>query len=177
MLIYGAGGHGRVVYDVMKRLGLNCEGFFDDSSNADLYGLEHYGAYNKNRYQNSELIIALGDNNLRAIISECVSHNFATLIDPSAVVANTAKVDKGTVVLHRAVVQAEVQIGKHVIINSSAVVDHDCSVGDFSHIAPNATLCGEVTVGKHCLIGAGAVVLPGAIVEDHTIVRAGSVVR
>lgn len=175
IVIYGAGGHGKVINDVLSRSRQTCSHFFDRDSKASLPGLLHLGDYRSDVFPEAQLVIAIGDNTLRSKLTEKVRHHFAIVCDPTASISQYAFVQEGTVVLHHSIIQANTNVGRHVIINSAAVVDHDCTIGDFSHIAPNATLCGEVRVGKGCLVGAGAVVLPGSSVPDGTIVKAGTV--
>jgi acetyltransferase-like isoleucine patch superfamily enzyme len=35
----------------------------------------------------------------------------------------------------------------------------------------------KVTVGNNCVIGAGSIIMPGAVIEDNTIIAAGALVK
>lgn len=104
------------------------------------------------------------------------STRLATVIDPTAVVSPSARIELGAFISTGAVVHARAAVGEGAIINTHAVVEHDCMVEAFAHISPGAVLCGSVTVGRAAHIGAGAVVIPGRVIGDHAIVGAGAVV-
>ena len=106
-----------------------------------------------------------------------MAHQYGTIADPTATIANDVPVGLGSVVIRHAILQAGVKIGQHVIINTSASVDHDCQIYDFAHIGPNVTLCGNVSVGEGTLIGAGAVLIPGITIGSWSVIGAGTVVR
>ncbi len=104
------------------------------------------------------------------------SARVATVIDPTAVVSPSARIELGAFISTGAVVHARASIGEGAIINTHAVVEHDCVIGGFAHISPGAVLCGSVTVGRAAHVGAGAVVIPGRAIGDHATVGAGAVV-
>lgn len=91
-------------------------------------------------------------------------------------VSPTAQIGDGTVVIHRAVIQAEVQVGKQVIINTGAQLGHDCVVDDFCHVAPGAILCGGVKLNRGVFVGAGAILVQGIEIGENTTIGAGTVV-
>lgn len=95
---------------------------------------------------------------------------------PTAFVASTATVGRGSQLLAQSAVCAGAVIGRAVIINTAASVDHGCVIGDGVHLAPGARLAGEVHVGSGCFIGTGAVVLPRLRIGEGAVVGAGAVV-
>jgi UDP-perosamine 4-acetyltransferase len=101
---------------------------------------------------------------------------FDTLIDSTAIVADSAVVGSGAQLLAGSVVQSNAVIGTNSIVNTRAVVEHDCMVGNHSHIATGSILCGGVKVGECVHIGAGAVVLQGISIGREATVGAGAVV-
>lgn len=122
------------------------------------------------------LIISIGSNNARRLVSERYHVKYAKAIHPTAVVSSFAEIGDGTVVMPGAIIQADATIGRHCIINTGASIDHECVIDDFAHVSPHATLCGNVRVGKGTLIGAGAIVIPGVRIGEGCTVGAGSVV-
>lgn len=101
---------------------------------------------------------------------------WATIVDPSAIVADDAAVAAGAFVGAGAVVQARARVGACAIVNTRAVVEHDAEIGANAHVAPGAILAGGVRIGADALIGAGAVVLPSRVVGNGATVGAGAVV-
>lgn len=118
---------------------------------------------------NESLIINIGSNSIRKMISEKLNNfNFATAVHPSAIISPKSSVGVGSVVMQGAIIQSSAVVGRHCIINTAASVDHDCVVEDFVHISPHATLCGNVFVGEGSQVGAGAVVMRD--VPDNVLV-------
>ncbi|ACT94835.1 acetyltransferase [Dyadobacter fermentans] len=177
MLIFGAGGHAKVVWSILSACGTPVNGLFDDHwQYVDLHSLQLPRAYDHAWRSEDELIIAIGDNSIRRRIAERVSHSFGKAIHPTAIVDATVLIGPGGVVVQRAVIQADCRLGEHVIVNTGAIVDHECVLGDFVHIGPGATLCGGVHVGAGTLAGAGCVVAPGVNVGKGCVIGAGAVV-
>lgn len=174
MILYGAGGHAKVIIDILESQGIVPEFIVDDNPNiVSLHGIEVH----RDKGQRDQGIIAIGKNEIRKRISEQITvEKYLTAIHTSAIISPHAKIDNGSVVMQGAIIQSGATIGKHCIINTGATIDHECIIGDFVHISPNATLCGNVEVGEGSWIGAGAVVVPGVKIGAWSLIGAGSVV-
>ncbi len=176
MLIYGTGGHAKVVYDCLKSMRQEVELFFDDRIVENPFFGKQVMAYNQGLFPERPLLLAVGDNAARRNLAHKVFHRFGVAVHTSAVVSDFAEIGVGSMIIHNAVVQSHAAVGRHVIVNTAATVDHDCRIGDFVHLAPKSTLCEGVVVGDGALVGAGAVVLPGVNIGKWAVVGAGSVV-
>lgn len=106
-----------------------------------------------------------------------IGYGLPVVIDPSAVVSETAVIGEGSFVGKCAVVNTETKVGKMVIVNTKALVEHECCVGDFSHVAVAAVLCGQVNVGQSAFIGANSTVIQCREIKDNQIVPAGATIR
>lgn len=192
VLIWGAGGHGKVVADLVRAAGHAVAGYADVDqakwgvvvepggatvviSEADLVQLLDQGGPLPCRA--TAIALALGDNDARLRSAKRAARALMpALVHPAATVSESAQLGRGTVVFAGAVVNAAANIGSAAIINTSAVIEHDCTIGDGAHIAPGAVLTGGVNVGQGTLVGARAVVLPGVTIEADALIGAGSVV-
>jgi UDP-N-acetylbacillosamine N-acetyltransferase len=184
--VYGAGGHGRVVADVLRAARRPFAGFLDDSacrcrvSNLVLPVLDAVQWMRGIKARDGiGVALGIGDNRAREEVADlCRRSGFeiVTAVHPSAVLSPAARIGVGTVVMPLAVVNADARVGSGVIINTGAVIEHDCVVGDYTHIAPNTVLGGAARVGSFSLLGLGAAVLPGVSVGSRSIIGAGSVV-
>jgi len=175
--IYGAGGHGKVVWDAMQKSNLKCEGFIDDQVLNKWMGLSVFASSFLNDINNIELHIAIGSCKTREeIVNKFQNLKFTSIYHPHAIISSRVNIEAGTFLAAGSIIGPDAKVGKHSIINHHAVVDHDCSVADFCHIAPHVSLGGGVKVGKGVLIGAGAIILPGITIADYAIVGAGSIV-
>ncbi len=180
--IYGAGGHAHVVIDALKSQGIGVKGIFDDrpehrhpahadvQSGIRLEGIEHFPALDH------PVILCVGRNAERAELVSMLNARYGIACHPSAIVASSAVIGEGTVILHGAIIQPNTVIGRHVLVNTAASIDHDNRIGDYAHISPHATLCGHVEVGEGTHIGAGAMVIPKVKIGKWSTIGAGTVV-
>lgn len=174
MFLYGAGGHAKVIMDIVKAQGDSVEALVDDNPDVtDVMGVKvMHGVWDGI----SPLIISIGNNRIRKLVSEKVHAVFGRAVHPSAVVSDSAVIGEGSVVMQGAIVQSCASIGRHCIVNTGASVDHECVLEDFVHVSPHCTLCGNVQVGEGTWIGAGSVVIPGVKIGRWCVIGAGSVV-
>lgn len=173
--LFGASGHAKVIMDIITSQG-DCVGcLYDDSPHSSsIHGKTVYKTPETS--VNGPLIISIGSNKARKLISERYDIEYTTAIHPKAIISPTVIIGKGVVIMPGAIVQSDVRIGKHCIINTGASVDHECIIGDFAHISPHATLCGNVHIGEGSCIGAGAILIPGVKIGRWCTIGAGSVV-
>ena len=92
----------------------------------------------------------------------------------TAVVDETSVLGLGCQIFANATVNPMSRLGQNTVINTGAIIEHECVIEDHAFIAPGAILCGQVTVGCGAIIGAGALCLPGSVIPEYTIVKAGS---
>lgn len=169
LYIYGNGGHAKVVADIARANDYDDLIFLDDFN-----GMKFSPNLAKH-----PVIIAIGNATARERLQRFVVRSgfeLATLIHPSAIIANSVTIGAGSVVMPRAIINASSIIGKGVIINSGAIVEHDCVVGDFAHICPGVAMAGGVSVGKRTWIGIGSSVIQCVKIKDDITIGAGSVV-
>jgi sugar O-acyltransferase (sialic acid O-acetyltransferase NeuD family) len=177
MLLYGGGGHAKVVLDCIEARGDAAQGIFVDNPDLkELLGVKVLGKYNPDHLPEQQVIIAIGNNRIRQRLAAVVQHAFGTVIHPSALLSRYAAVGEGSVIFHNAVVQAGAAVGTHCIINTAASVDHDCRLDGFVHISPNVALSGNVHVGEGTHIGTGTSVIPGIRIGNWCVIGAGAVV-
>ncbi len=186
VLILGAGGHGKVVADILLCQDVPVLGFLDDNpllQGQARLGLPILGAIaSYPRYESSGLALGIGDTaQRRGVVQRCgpaAQQLWRDAIHPRATIAASARLGRGVTVAAGAVVNPDAILGDHVIINTGATVDHDCIVAAYGHIAPGAHLAGQVSIGEGVLVGIGATVCPGCSIGAWSIVGAcAAVVR
>lgn len=185
VLMLGAGGHGRVVADIIRCCGLQLAGIIDDVAAA---GSERLGSRVLGGCQQlpqimretgcRQLVLAIGHNGRRLELAQhiealCPQVIWQTLVHPAAVVAADAVLGGGSVVVARAVLNPGARLGRHCIVNTAAVVDHDCSLGDGSSLGPGAVLGGNVRLGKGAVVAIGATVINALQLGEHSLLGAG----
>lgn len=173
MYLYGAGGHAKVVAEIIRACGAAVDGCIDDDPAAAAFAGQPVLRSTEGR---SPLIVTIGDNAARRRVATRLCCAFGRAFHPAAIISPTATIGEGTVVMAGVVINAEARVGRHCIVNTGATVDHECRLADFTHVSPHATLCGNVAVGEGAWIGAGAVVIQGVSVGSWSVVGAGAVV-
>lgn len=188
-VVLGAGGHTRVVIDLIRRAGwpvLGCVGHGADPEQSLPKGVEYLGddeifmaQYSVDKVALANGIGSVGPITLRATLFDKMrgaGYSFPGLTHPSAIVAEDITLGDGSQLMAGAVIQTGANIGKNCIINSRASIDHDCIIGDHCHIAPGCVLSGEVTIAEKSHIGAGAVVKQGTKIGRNCVIAMGAVV-
>jgi|SRR5580692_4013216 sugar O-acyltransferase (sialic acid O-acetyltransferase NeuD family) len=184
IVIFGCGGHGRVVADTLKVARGPLAGFLDDRppaafvSEIPLLGgrgcLEEPGFL-----KNYDILIALGEARLRRQLATLVldrGGHLAKAIHPSAVIASDVFIGEGTVIMAGAVINTGSRIGRFAIVNTGATVDHDNVIEDGVHISPGCHLAGNVICRADAFIGTGASIIPRIQIGARAIVGAGATV-
>jgi len=178
IFLYGAGGHAKVILELLEVNERPCAGIYDEYGAAtQLLGYPVSGNLNDDyKAADSAMIIAVGNNAVRRTLARKLSANWATIIHPSANISSRCTIGNGTVVMAGVSVNSEVRIGDHVIINTNCSVDHDCVLANYVHISPNAALAGNVQVGEGTHVGIGATVIQGIKIGKWATIGAGSVI-
>lgn len=181
LLIFGAGGHGRVVADAALAQGAWLGVRFTDRNPA-LAGSQLLAGLTVQAMDEAlagatQVHVAIGSATGREREVRACGLPLATVIHPRTSMAHDVQVGAGCFLAAQSVLAPGARLGIAVIVNHGAVVDHDVQVGDFTHIAPLVALGGNVRIGARVLVGAGAQVLPGVCVADDVVIGAGSVVR
>ena len=178
MILYGARGYAKVIYDLILSNNKLLEYLVDDDPPISFpHHLPIYLPSDK-LVQGKEMIIAIGDNNIREVISKQIGSlcNFVNMIHNTAYISRFTTLGEGVVVMPKVCINAEVQIGNHCILNSSSVIEHECILEDYVHISPNASLAGNIVVKKGTHIGLGAQVVQGVTIGENAEIGAGAVV-
>jgi len=184
LVIWGAGGHGKVVLDLARRTGRYRQICFIDDDPArvgqtlcDCLVVRKDDAFDAP--VDAQLIIAIGSNHIRTekfLGAQSSRRSMVTLTHPTAVLDPSSTIGTGSVVMAGAILNACVRVGENCIVNTGAILEHDCRIGDHCHISPRATLGGQVIVGPYAHIGIGAVILPRISIGEGAVVGAGAVV-
>ena len=185
--IIGAGGHGRVVLDILRNNHqFDVVGFVD--SNSQLHGsyiddIPVIGDMAELEYFSNRgiggAIIAIGDNEIRCKFARIVSSYGISLINaihPSASIARTANIGKNVVIAQGANICAHVRIEDSVICNTGSIIDHESIIEEGAHICPGTKLAGHVIIHEQAFVGIGSTVIQNITIGQSAIVGAGAVV-
>ena len=187
VILLGAGGHAKVLLDVLQLVGRNVLGLVtpDIEKGSKHLGLEVLGDDEQlKRYNPSEIDIVNGIGSLpfqklRWQVSDKIrswGFSLSKVIHPSAIISADISLDEGVQVMAGCLIQAGTKIGCDSIINTGAILDHDCRVGAGCHIAPGVTCSGGVFINEGCHIGTGAVITQSLTIERGAVIAAGTTI-
>lgn len=184
IIIYGAGGHAKVIIDILEQAGThNIIGLVDDTGSVSAL-MGYRVSPNYKEYLELGImagLVAIGDNFKRNIIvskilEECIDFKFISAIHPSVNKSKDVSIGDGTVIMPGCNINVGSLIGRHCILNTGANVDHDCTIENFASIAPGVTLGGNVIIGEYSAVGLGSSVIQKISIGSNSVVGAGSVV-
>jgi UDP-perosamine 4-acetyltransferase len=186
----GAGGHAKVVLDVLKLAGgSEVVGLLD--RDAELWGKRFLGVpvlggdelLSGLRCQKVDFAFigvgSTGDTRPRRRLYEMAREYGLTMlqaIHPNAVVSSSASLCDGVSVMAGAIINPDARLGSNVVVNTGALVEHDCILEDHVYVATGAHLGGSVHVGEGAHVGMGASVRQGVRIGRGSIVGAGAAV-
>lgn len=186
----GAGGHAKVVIDILRVMGsFEIVGLLDSSpqlKGKSVLGLLVLGddslLSDLARRGLADFFLGIGsvgDATVRRRVYEmAIGHGMRAVqaIHPRSTVSSTVELGSGATIMAGAIINPGATIGSNVIVNTGAIVEHDCVIEDHAHVATGARLAGGVRVGKMSHIGAGATVRQDITIGEHAVVGAGAVV-
>jgi sugar O-acyltransferase (sialic acid O-acetyltransferase NeuD family) len=204
IIVYGGGGHGKALIDLLRSLHTyQVAGIIDDGMAAGevCMGVPVLGGnellaelYARGIRQAVNAVGGIGNITIRIKVFQNLAEagfSCPAVVHPAAYVENSASLAPGVQVFARAYVGSEARLGFGVIVNTGAIVSHDCVLENYANISPGALLAGEVKIGTASLVGmgatinlrvnvgAGARIGNGATVKEDVpakgIVRAGTV--
>lgn len=185
VVVVGAGGHAKVVVEVLRAAGgFDIVGLVDpDPAHAEVLGVAVLGGDavlpGLRAHGVAAAVVALGSNRARERVGEklrAMGFALPAAVHPSALVSPSARIGDGAVIMARAVLGTLAEVGDLAIVNTGAVVEHDNRIGRAAHVAPGTALAGTVTVGDRALVGVGSAVRPGVRIGADAVVGAGSAV-
>lgn len=187
ILLIGGGGHCKSCIDVIEQEGkYNIAGIIDKK---ELIGTKVLGytvigcdddleqLFQTYKYA----IVTVGQiqsNNLRVNLFNKLKktgYKLPVIISPLAYVSKYSKVEKGTIVMHQALINASANIGENCIINTKSLIEHDVTIEDNCHISTGAIVNGGVLIKENSFFGSNAT--SKEYIQCEGFIKAGSVVK
>ncbi|WP_297678053.1 acetyltransferase [uncultured Bacteroides sp.] len=187
LVIIGAGGMGRTVYDIAKEgIGygttFEIKGFIDDNLSA-LDGFVGYPSLlgtisDYIPQENDVFTFSIGGEFRKLCIERLLSRNakFMNLIHRTARIGTNVILGEGNIIGAFTSFGADSKIGNYNMIQSYTVIGHDAQIGDFNRIDTHVTCIGGIQIKNETTIHTSAVINHKVIVEDKAHVGACSFV-
>jgi len=190
LVIIGAGGFGREVAWLVEEINQtdprwHLIGFLDDSKDLQQRQVNGYPVLGglswleHNKPDGLMGVCAVGSPIAKRQLVEQAQNlglKFTTLIHPSAIISNRAKIGEGVIVCAGCILTVDIEMGEQVTLNPGCGIGHDVSIGRFATLFWHVDLAGRVKIEEGCLLGSKSVVIQGVTVGAWSTVGAGAVV-
>lgn len=169
LIIIGAGGMGRTMYDLAREshgFGTDFEiaGFIDDNRES-LDGFEKYppvlGTIKDYAPKCEDVFVcSIGGHSRRACIEKMLGKGaeFIPLIHKTARIGTNVRMGKGTLVGTYTTIAADAELGDFNFIQSMTIIGHDCRIGSWNRIDSQVMMVGATSIGDNNMIHTGAMI-------------------
>ncbi|QTL99736.1 hypothetical protein GM661_18135 [Iocasia frigidifontis] len=180
LFIYGAGGLGRDVFQIVStKTDIEVLGFIDDfKAGNKISGIKifNYDAV-KNDYNDCFIVLAFGDPILKHKIHQKIKKdnvNYISIISKQCFVSEDARMGKGCIIYPGTIIASNVCLGDNVVISGNTSIGHDVVVSDMSFIGFNCSIGGNTKIGKNNFIGSGSHIKDELKIGDNNIIGLNS---
>lgn len=187
LIIIGAGGMGRTMYDMAREsVGYGetydiC-GFIDDN----VHALDNFPNYppmlntiaDYHPQKDDVFVCSIGGSSRRKCMEEVIARGgtFLTMIHKTARIGTNVLIGEGTVIGAFTTIGADAHIGRCNLIQSYTVIGHDSRIGDWNRIDTHVTLVGGTIVEDESDIHTAAMISHNVTIESNARVAACSFV-
>ena len=187
LIIIGAGGMGRVVYDLAKEcVGYNetfmIKGFIDDNVDA----LDNFNTYPRilgdiNSYvpEPEDLFIcSMGGEEKKKCISVILNKNgeFLNLIHTTVRIGTNATYGIGNIFGPYSTIASDAVIGNYNLLQQFVIIGHDCVIGDWNRLDSHTMCVGGVVIENEVTVHTSAVLSHKVVIKNRAKVAACSLV-
>lgn len=193
IVIVGAGGFGREVASLLKRINKesstwNLLGFYDDDTNQLPKGTRNeYGEVlgttsDLNQVtKETAVILAIGSPRSVKLIRERLNNpllSFPNIIAPDAHILDidNYEMGEGNILSSFSSISCHVKMGNFNILNNRVSFGHDVEIGDYNVFMTACRISGSSHIGNCNLFGVASIVIPGMKVGEGVTVSPGSVI-
>lgn len=144
-------------------------GFLDDDkgkTGSEFYGYKVIGTVDQLEEIAKKIptsaVIAIQDGKIRRKIVEdhWNFNDWESIIHPTAVIASTSQVRKGTIVFPQVTVSVDTKLGEFDLFYIHSTICNDCIVGDYVSVMSGSTVSERAEVVAENLLPAGCAVKP-----------------
>ena len=187
LAIYGTGGSGKEIYDMIisddsLRYRLNDLIFINDYGVKEFKGCKvfSFNEFCENfAIFEAEVVIAVGEPSDRKKIYERVKgqgYKLATLISSHVYFGTGISLGEGVILKNNTQISSDAIIGDNVFMEGECIIGHDVVIGSHSQISSYSIVCGQTHVGEETFIGVSASVRDDIKIGRNSIIAMGAVV-
>lgn len=189
ILILGAGGHAKVIIDIISITNeYQIEAIIGQESEEkeSFYG---YPVYKGDQYLEEfrergikKVAIGVGgyrDNNKRIHLFhqlQDMDFDIINIIHPSTIISKTTQMGLGIVIYPGVVINTDVHLGDNIIIASNSVIDHEAQIMNHVLISTGVNVGAGSIISEGALLAVGSSIIPRVKIGKNVLVAAGAVV-
>ena len=190
ILVFGGGGHGKAVIDLIRVLpGYHLAGVVDDhlEPGGFILGAEVLGdsrrlkdLYQQGIHLAANAVGGIGDIQVRVEVFtrlQAAGFELPTLVHPTAFVEASACLEPGAQLFPHAYLGSQASLGFGAILNYGVGVGHDSLIGAYTNISPGSMIAGNARVGERVLIGMNVTINLGVVVGNGARIGNGATVK
>ena len=188
IIIYGASNFGYEVADMIHYINsfnnkniYEIVGFIDDNFEGVKNGIPVLGNkkwIEQNSISEYYFVCAIGNPHIKSKITSFIESKggqFTTLIHPSSIISETAKIGNGCIIMAGTFISTLATLNDHVILNAGTKIGHNTIVGNYCTFN-SANVSGDNKINKGVLLGASSILLEKLEIGEFSIISAGSLV-
>ena len=187
LIIIGAGGMGRTIFDMAKEndgcgKDFVIKGFIDDNLTA-LDSFHNYppiiGTIQGYKVEKDDLFVcSIGGDSRRPCMENILNRGgeFLTLIHPSSRIGTNVHIGKGCYIGAFTIVAADAYIDDYNFIQSNTIIGHDVKIGKWNRIDSFAFFVGGTSMGEGCMVHTRAMINHNVIIGNNAHIGACSLV-
>lgn len=129
-----------------------------------------------------KMFVAVGYKNMRLrgdlykkVMKKGYEH--VNYISTKAIIDESNIIGKNNAILHSVVLEPFSKIGDNNIINTNAIICHHAEIMNDCFIAAKSLIGGFTIIKNNCFLGFSSTILQKLIIEDETLIAAGSIVN
>lgn len=187
LIIIGAGGMGRTLFDIAREsMGygeiFDIKGYLDDNTHA----LDNYDNYppvigtiaGYDIQKDDVFTFSIGGDSRRKCIESLLERNaeFINLIHKTARIGTNVAIGVGNIIAAYTTLGADSCIGDYNLIQSYSVIGHDARIGSFNRIDTQVMCVGGIRIGDQVTIHTSAVINHNVTLGNESKVGACSFV-
>lgn len=185
ILIFGTGGHAKVVLDTIILEGkFKVHGFVTNTLDENNSTFQNYPIFKEEEDLLKSIpfgIIAVGDNWTRSLLANNIlkknsNFEFINTIHPFSHLSPSATLGIGNFIGPFVSIGPDSIIENHCLLNTKSSLDHDCYLKNFTSIGPGAICGGNVTIGECSAISLGVKIIHNINVGNNSVIGAGATV-
>ena len=189
LAIVGAGGHAKVVLDILKEMnnyeivGVTTN---EISDKKDFCGYPILGDESilSDLIVNGVTHVAIGVGGFRNNYSrqhvyakvKAIGFQIVSAVHPSAVISKTVVLGEGNVIFLGVCINTDAHIGNNVIIATGSTIDHETTIEDHVLVSAGVTVGANVLIQEGALLALGSKVVSRVKVGRNVLIGAGAVV-